>query len=76
MTNSKQEESQHYTMTIVLDDEQSIVKAPSSKTILDAALDADIDAPYSCEGGFCTSCKAKVTEGKAVMENNETLDED
>jgi ring-1,2-phenylacetyl-CoA epoxidase subunit PaaE len=63
-------------MTVILDDEVHEIVITESQTILDAALDASLDAPYSCEGGFCTACRAKLTEGKAVMENNETLDED
>jgi ring-1,2-phenylacetyl-CoA epoxidase subunit PaaE len=44
--------------------------------ILDAALAKGLDAPYSCQGGICSSCLARVTEGKAVMERNSILDED
>ncbi len=43
------------------------------KTILDAALDQDIDAPYSCQGGVCSSCICKITEGSAAMEKNSIL---
>ena len=44
--------------------------------ILDAALAKGLDAPYSCQGGVCSSCLAKVVEGKAVMERNTILDEE
>jgi ring-1,2-phenylacetyl-CoA epoxidase subunit PaaE len=44
-----------------------------SQTILEAALDKDIDAPYSCQGGICSSCIAKVTEGEATMRQNNIL---
>ena len=43
------------------------------KTILEAALDQDLDAPYSCQGGICSSCIAKITEGNAVMRQNNIL---
>ena len=43
------------------------------KTILDAALEEDIDAPYSCQGGVCSSCICKITDGTAVMEKNSIL---
>ncbi len=33
----------------------------------------NIDAPYSCQGGVCSSCLGKVTEGKAVMIKNSIL---
>ena len=41
-----------------------------------AALAKGLDAPYSCQGGVCSSCLAKVTEGAAEMEKNTILDED
>jgi ring-1,2-phenylacetyl-CoA epoxidase subunit PaaE len=49
------------------------VKTTANKTILDAALNQKIDVPYSCQGGVCCSCIAKITEGSAVMENNQIL---
>ena len=43
------------------------------KTLLDIALQAKLDVPYSCQGGVCSTCIAKVTQGKAGMENNQVL---
>lgn len=45
----------------------------AGESILDAALKNKIDVPYSCQGGVCSSCIAKVTEGKARMEANQIL---
>ena len=42
-------------------------------TILDAAIDAGVDAPFSCKGAVCCTCRAKVIEGKAKMDNNFAL---
>jgi len=44
-------------------------------TILDAAIDAGVDAPFSCKGAVCCTCRAKVIEGKAKMDNNFALTE-
>lgn len=41
--------------------------------VLDAVLKENIDAPYSCQGGVCSSCIARVTEGKAEMVKNQIL---
>lgn len=41
--------------------------------ILDALLKNKIDAPYSCQGGVCSTCIAKVTEGQAEMVKNQIL---
>jgi ring-1,2-phenylacetyl-CoA epoxidase subunit PaaE len=46
---------------------------PQDQVILDAVLAQDINAPYSCQGGICSSCVAKVTTGKAVMKKNQIL---
>ena len=58
---------------VKLDDEEFNFKMDRKKLVLDAVLDEDIDAPYSCQGGVCSTCIARVTEGKAVMEQNQIL---
>ncbi|GAA4279489.1 ferredoxin--NADP reductase [Aquimarina mytili] len=60
-------------ITVLVDDEEFMFVMDQKKTILDAALEEDIDAPYSCQGGVCSSCICKVTEGSAVMEKNSIL---
>ena len=42
-------------------------------TILDAAIEAGVDAPFSCKGAVCCTCRAKVIEGKAKMDANFAL---
>lgn len=44
-------------------------------SILDAALAAGIDLPYSCKGGMCCTCRAKVLEGKVRMDRNYSLEQ-
>jgi ring-1,2-phenylacetyl-CoA epoxidase subunit PaaE len=43
------------------------------KTILEALEKAGLDAPFSCRGGVCCSCKAKVLKGSASMKMNYSL---
>jgi ring-1,2-phenylacetyl-CoA epoxidase subunit PaaE len=43
------------------------------QSILDAAMEAGADVPFSCKGAVCCTCKAKVKEGKAVMDANYSL---
>ncbi len=62
-------------ITVLVDDEETTFEMDSKLTILTAALKAGLDAPYSCQGGICSSCLAKVTEGKALMEKNTILSE-
>ena len=63
-------------ITVLLDDEESSFEMDKKETILDAALKHNLDAPYSCQGGICSSCIAKVTDGKAVMDKNTILSKD
>lgn len=44
-------------------------------TILDAAIEAGVDAPFSCKGAVCCTCRAKVLEGKVKMDANFALTE-
>lgn len=44
--------------------------AYESESILDAALKQGADLPYACKGGVCTTCKAKLIEGKVSMDVN------
>lgn len=47
--------------------ENSEIFVPIGKSILDVALDHDIEIPYSCQTGDCNTCKAIIQEGKAKM---------
>lgn len=60
-------------ITIIVDDEETTFEMSQKQTILEAALDEDIDAPYSCQGGICSSCIARLTEGEATMRQNNIL---
>jgi ring-1,2-phenylacetyl-CoA epoxidase subunit PaaE len=61
-------------VTVILDDEQVTFGLNSDgKTILDAVNKEGYDAPYSCRGGVCSTCKAKVLKGKATMTLNNSL---
>ena len=60
-------------LSIKADEENYTLESSADKTILDAALQQKIDVPYSCQGGVCCSCIAKITEGRVAMKNNQTL---
>ncbi len=61
-------------LEIVLDGKtHSLAMGPRDR-VLDVALDAGLDLPYSCKGGVCCTCRARVLQGRAEMERNYTLE--
>lgn len=58
---------------VIVDDEEFEFTMKQEDLILDATLDQDIDAPHSCQGGICSSCIARITEGTAEMAKNQIL---
>ena len=60
-------------VTVILDEEEFEVVMDRKEVVLDALIKAKIDAPYSCQGGVCSTCIARITDGEAVMEKNQIL---
>ena len=60
-------------LTVIVDDEEFTFSMDKKVKVLDAALKQNIDAPYSCQGGVCSTCIARIKEGQAVMEKNQIL---
>ncbi len=65
--------SGHTKITIMVDDEETTFEMSQKQTVLEAALKQGIDAPYSCQGGICSSCIARITNGSAEMKKNSIL---
>ena len=74
-TNKKEinEASNSGFLNIKYDDVFYKLPLSAEKTILDIALQAKINVPYSCQGGVCCSCIGKITEGEAKMKSNQVL---
>jgi ring-1,2-phenylacetyl-CoA epoxidase subunit PaaE len=59
---------------VILDGDEVVLKyKPKGKGILEMLDGEGFDAPYSCRGGVCSTCKAKVLEGSADMKLNYVL---
>jgi len=65
--------SGHTKITVMVDDEETTFEMSQKQTVLEAALKQGIDAPYSCQGGICSSCLARITKGTAEMKKNSIL---
>lgn len=64
-------------VTVIMDgDETTFELASDGKNILDASMDQDVDVPFSCKGGVCCTCRAKLIEGKVSMKVNYALTEE
>jgi 2Fe-2S type ferredoxin len=52
------------------------IEVDEETTILDAALENDIDLPSSCQSGSCSSCVGKVVEGEINQDDQIFLDDE
>jgi len=60
-------------LSVTVDGARREVPMAEGETVLEAVLRAGIDAPWSCRGGMCCSCRAKLTEGEVAMDRNWSL---
>ena len=61
---------------ILLDGEEHLVNVKKNASILDTALEADLDMPYSCQSGLCTACRGKCVEGEISTDEAEGLSQE
>ncbi|ADQ17622.1 oxidoreductase FAD/NAD(P)-binding domain protein [Leadbetterella byssophila DSM 17132] len=61
------------TVTVKYDGETHVFEVAPHQTILEAALELDIDLPYSCQAGMCTACLGKCLEGQVKMDEDDGL---
>lgn len=62
------------TATLILDGISRDIPVAENEALLDAALRAGLDLPYSCKGGMCSTCRAKVLQGDVAMTVNYSLE--
>jgi ring-1,2-phenylacetyl-CoA epoxidase subunit PaaE len=58
----------------ILDGIRHRFTVPPGGKVVDAALAAGVRVPYSCKGGMCCTCRARLVEGKAEMAVNWSLE--
>ena len=59
---------------VLLDGEVHTLRCSGTETLLEAALKAGLNAPYSCQAGMCASCMCQVVEGSVHLRHNDVLD--
>jgi len=61
---------------IKMDGDEFEFEMQKSETVLDSALENDIDLPYSCQSGVCTACQGKLISGSVDMEVSDGLSDE
>jgi ring-1,2-phenylacetyl-CoA epoxidase subunit PaaE len=67
--------NQAFQLEVILDGKSHSMGMGAQDNVLDVALEQGLDLPYACKGGVCCTCRAKVIEGRVVMEKNFTLED-
>jgi ring-1,2-phenylacetyl-CoA epoxidase subunit PaaE len=60
-------------ITLIYEGKEHQVTVQPHETILEAALEADLDIPYSCQAGMCTACMGLCKSGTVVMDEEDGL---
>ena len=64
------------TATITLDGATHTLPMPKTgQSVLEAALAADLDAPFACKAGVCSTCRALILDGEVEMQANYALED-
>ncbi|MCS6903999.1 MAG: ferredoxin--NADP reductase [Bacteroidia bacterium] len=77
----KQEEEVSYEIItrdvkVILEGKTYTVTVPAGESILDAAIAQDLDPPYACQEGVCSTCRAKLHSGLVQMQARDGLSDE
>ena len=61
---------------ILLDGDSHTFEMNTNETILDVAIENDIDMPFSCQSGVCTACQGRLLNGSVEMDVSDGLSEE
>lgn len=60
---------------VIIGGESRTITINCETSLLDAAIKSDLDVPFACKAGVCSTCKAKVLEGDVEMIANHALED-
>ncbi len=60
---------------VTLDGATRSFRMDRETSVLDAALENALEAPYACKAGVCSTCRARVVEGEVEMRANHALED-
>jgi len=73
MTEKEVKDKNTYNVILEFNQNTYQLEVPYFKRILQVALEHNINVPYSCRAGICSSCVATCTTGGVKMDYNEIL---
>jgi ring-1,2-phenylacetyl-CoA epoxidase subunit PaaE len=62
-------------LSVTLDGATRVFDMDPGMTVLEAARAHDLDVPFSCQAGVCSTCRCRVTEGEVEMDANHALED-
>ncbi|WNJ16486.1 ferredoxin--NADP reductase [Pontibacter sp. G13] len=61
------------TVKVIIDNQPHELEVNPEQYVLDSAIAANLDPPYACQTGICTTCRAMLNEGVVSMDETEGL---
>lgn len=75
-SSAKDDSQKKIKATFIIDGFARVISMPAKNTsVLEAAMEANIDVPFSCRAGVCSTCSAKVLKGEVEMASNYGLED-
>ncbi len=75
VANAKPPAGGQVALTVVLDGKSHELRMNPDENVLDVAMAAGLDLPFSCKGGVCATCRCKVMSGSVSMDKNFGLEQ-
>ncbi len=62
-------------LSVTIDGATRALSMDKSQSVLEAALAHDLDAPFACRAGVCSTCKCRLLDGEVEMLANHALED-